>query len=326
MSLLYPSPSPPVPPNPPSPLVCSNNCLDLATGITPDARWGSDGNCDDGGEGSEWDVCQTGTDCDDCGIRIAPSPPPSPPLPNPPPPPPSLPPSAPPPPLSPPSLPPASPAESKVSAGLAVAVSVAGACGLSLGLAMIFAYYLNQLKLARKRSRERARKRAMTKFRAVKAFQLSGVRGAFGGNASVPHGMMAPVFPNDANRVGAGVGALQALGIVRCGEDASTTCSCVTHGNQCVRVAAAGCEASPGAGVGGHAHRAHAAQTQRLPMAPGPDLAGHYTGMQAHYRSRADQAWAVFTARQHARVAPHGTGTVTVPTRSRTQAPQNPPS
>ncbi|KAL1504076.1 hypothetical protein AB1Y20_010486 [Prymnesium parvum] len=63
-------PSPPSPPHPPSsppappfsPLLCQNSCPHFA----------SDGDCDDGGPGSEYDHCSTGADCADCGhIDIA---------------------------------------------------------------------------------------------------------------------------------------------------------------------------------------------------------------------------------------------------------------
>ena len=43
----------------------------------------SDGICDDGGDGSTYDVCEIGSDCDDCGPRLN-LPPPSPPPPTPP--------------------------------------------------------------------------------------------------------------------------------------------------------------------------------------------------------------------------------------------------
>lgn len=43
-----------------APDVCENTCE--STG---------DGECDDGGEGSDFDVCAYGTDCDDCGPRPA---------------------------------------------------------------------------------------------------------------------------------------------------------------------------------------------------------------------------------------------------------------
>ena len=51
---------------------CSNECV-----------WSGDGDCDDGGAGSEYMACHDGTDCADCGVRASSSPPPpySPPLP-----------------------------------------------------------------------------------------------------------------------------------------------------------------------------------------------------------------------------------------------------
>ena len=96
-----PSPPQAPPPPPSSPLVeiCTTDCIG-----TP--HWASDGICDDGGPGAQYDGCELGTDCDDCGVRFvpapAPMPPPSPPV-SPPPPPPPLPP---PPPPSPPPPPP----------------------------------------------------------------------------------------------------------------------------------------------------------------------------------------------------------------------------
>ena len=38
--------------------VCSDTCI-----------YAFDGTCDDGGSGSEYDVCAYGTDCSDCGAR-----------------------------------------------------------------------------------------------------------------------------------------------------------------------------------------------------------------------------------------------------------------
>jgi len=38
--------------------LCSNSC-----------PYAGDGECDDCGEGSEYSVCDIGTDCDDCGLR-----------------------------------------------------------------------------------------------------------------------------------------------------------------------------------------------------------------------------------------------------------------
>ena len=92
-----------------SPCICLNTCVGQPT-------WGSDGFCDDGGDGALYSDCQLGTDCTDCGAPRCPSPslPPSPPPPLSPPPPPSLPPIPPPappspPPPSPPARPPGSP-------------------------------------------------------------------------------------------------------------------------------------------------------------------------------------------------------------------------
>ena len=79
-------------------MVCNDMCSDTVT-LT---YWGSDGVCDDGGPGAEFGGCEWGTDCTDCGIRQAPSPPPLPPPPSPSPPPR-------PPPLAPAPLPPAAP-------------------------------------------------------------------------------------------------------------------------------------------------------------------------------------------------------------------------
>jgi hypothetical protein len=38
--------------------LCSNSC-----------EYARDGDCDDGGQGSDYDLCRLGTDCEDCGIR-----------------------------------------------------------------------------------------------------------------------------------------------------------------------------------------------------------------------------------------------------------------
>jgi hypothetical protein len=67
-----PSPPPPVPATPGSAVssICQNDC-----------RYSSDGDCDDGGDGSEYTFCSRGTDCVDCGERttvLAADPPPSP--------------------------------------------------------------------------------------------------------------------------------------------------------------------------------------------------------------------------------------------------------
>lgn len=64
---------PPLPP-PPTSLHsdCRNSCYDA-----------KDSYCDDGGYGSEYDRCELGSDCDDCGPRRYLPPPPLPPLPPP---------------------------------------------------------------------------------------------------------------------------------------------------------------------------------------------------------------------------------------------------
>ena len=99
-----PSP-PPLPPSPPpSPSPPPGTCLDSC-------QWSRDRACDDGGPGSQYDVCELGTDCTDCGLRVvappsdatvtSPSPSPSPvPSPSPPPPFPSPPPPSPLPPIT----------------------------------------------------------------------------------------------------------------------------------------------------------------------------------------------------------------------------------
>lgn len=38
-------------------------------GCTNTCRFASDGDCDDGGEGSDFSLCDLGTDCNDCGPR-----------------------------------------------------------------------------------------------------------------------------------------------------------------------------------------------------------------------------------------------------------------
>ena len=54
-------PSPPVAVSPPPSrtVLCESTCV-----------WDSDGDCDDGGPGSEYMACSTGTDCTDCGDRL----------------------------------------------------------------------------------------------------------------------------------------------------------------------------------------------------------------------------------------------------------------
>jgi len=51
-------------------IVCANSCLrhSKIDGLD-DSIWDHDGKCDDGGSGSTFDVCEFGTDCDDCGPR-----------------------------------------------------------------------------------------------------------------------------------------------------------------------------------------------------------------------------------------------------------------
>ena len=73
--------------------------LQGAACCTESCHYAADGDCDDGGLGSEYDACQVGSDCTDCGVRVLP--PPQPPVPPPSPPPPPTPPL--PPPTSPPS-------------------------------------------------------------------------------------------------------------------------------------------------------------------------------------------------------------------------------
>ena len=117
-SLPPPSPLPPYPPPVPPLCSCINNCI-----ASNGADYSNDGECDDGGLNSQYDLCGLGLDCADCGFICSPSPPPLTPSPSPPPPlpPPALPPFSPPrfppspnpqPPLPsppPPSLPPPSP-------------------------------------------------------------------------------------------------------------------------------------------------------------------------------------------------------------------------
>lgn len=40
--------------------ICENSCVTS-----------HDGDCDDGGEGAEYSICDCGTDCGDCGTRWA---------------------------------------------------------------------------------------------------------------------------------------------------------------------------------------------------------------------------------------------------------------
>jgi len=82
------------PPSPsPSPFGEGDGCSEICSHA-------SDGDCDDGGPGSEYSICRLGTDCTDCGVRAWP--PHAPPLPPSPPPSPTPPPSPPHPPKPPP--------------------------------------------------------------------------------------------------------------------------------------------------------------------------------------------------------------------------------
>ena len=68
-----PTPSPP-PPAPPSRRVCLDICRRKIRNTVVD--YSSDSSCDDGGEGSEFAICDLGTDCSDCGARFVPNRPP----------------------------------------------------------------------------------------------------------------------------------------------------------------------------------------------------------------------------------------------------------
>ena len=106
LEVYFDAPPPPSPPSPPAPPVAPQICFEA-----PSCPWLSDGDCDDGGPGSEYVItgCTYGGDCTDCGPRpwrasppLIPPPAPSPPKSPPPPPsPPPLPPAPPPPPLLP---------------------------------------------------------------------------------------------------------------------------------------------------------------------------------------------------------------------------------
>ncbi len=66
---MYP-PAPPLPPAvPPQPAVPFSSCQE-------ECNFSSDGDCDDGGLGSEYSICDTGNDCTDCGPRNSRSSPP----------------------------------------------------------------------------------------------------------------------------------------------------------------------------------------------------------------------------------------------------------
>jgi len=46
-----------------------SGCGLLEESCSDDCVYASDGTCDDGGDGSTYDLCEHGTDCDDCGPR-----------------------------------------------------------------------------------------------------------------------------------------------------------------------------------------------------------------------------------------------------------------
>ena len=48
---------------------CSNTCTGSVNTPRQDTNHESDGDCDDGGPGSQYDLCEYGTDCADCGPR-----------------------------------------------------------------------------------------------------------------------------------------------------------------------------------------------------------------------------------------------------------------
>ena len=49
---------------------CDDLCIDTCGfGGIYDGSWAGDGWCDDGGFGSDYDACELGTDCADCGPR-----------------------------------------------------------------------------------------------------------------------------------------------------------------------------------------------------------------------------------------------------------------
>ena len=83
-----PPPPPPRPPRPGGLARCRNTCY-RSNNFPSNSPYASDGDCDDGGPGSEFSICPIGTDCIDCGPRaislLTPPPPsPSPPPPRPP--------------------------------------------------------------------------------------------------------------------------------------------------------------------------------------------------------------------------------------------------
>lgn len=77
-----PHPSPP-PPFPPTETLCSDSCsLPSRSRYSADGWitrvYNNDDTCDDGGEGAEYQICELGTDCTDCGRRHVPWPNPPP--------------------------------------------------------------------------------------------------------------------------------------------------------------------------------------------------------------------------------------------------------
>ena len=48
---------------------CSNTCIGSVNTPREDTIHASDGDCDDGGPGSQYNYCEYGTDCADCGHR-----------------------------------------------------------------------------------------------------------------------------------------------------------------------------------------------------------------------------------------------------------------
>eukprot|EP00962_Isochrysis_galbana_P003821 scaffold1070_cov102-Isochrysis_galbana.AAC.1 len=79
MMIPYPPRPPPMPGTPPSPpTFCEDDC------VVGRNDWTNDGICDDGGPGSEYDGCDWGADCSDCGVRMTqpPAPPSPPPFPQ----------------------------------------------------------------------------------------------------------------------------------------------------------------------------------------------------------------------------------------------------
>jgi hypothetical protein len=51
---------------------CNKETITIEEIVCEDAcrAFNNDGECDDGGDGSDTDICRIGTDCSDCGERI----------------------------------------------------------------------------------------------------------------------------------------------------------------------------------------------------------------------------------------------------------------